>query len=341
MEALIANKLRLYESASFVVATEFDEFTLFQNKVNQVPLSTRSEIKFDQQFRFKQIAASNNYFLGLTISGEIIYWGREAYEHPQGQEHPIKVKPFGDNTNFLSVACSSHTCAAIDEHHRLYLFGNNRDNHLGLQSPFEKSYNVPIPVPFDEHLSYLQVALGEDHRVALTTEKDVYIWGKNSRYQLGVSDVCLEYYRPTRLALPGKARKVSCGDNHSAILMENNDLYFLGNTSKIASPVAGEVFNKQFVELRRVASNVVDVACWRYKTAFVTSYQAGNTPDHVYPYELERPKWLTIWDTTVFVGIEDYDAKKHGFENETLSTETKIGGAISALGLFGGNQTVR
>jgi hypothetical protein len=66
MEALIANKLRLYESASFVVATEFDEFTLFQNKVNQVPLSTRSEIKFDQQFRFKQIAASNNYFLGLT-----------------------------------------------------------------------------------------------------------------------------------------------------------------------------------------------------------------------------------------------------------------------------------
>lgn len=122
----------------------------------------------------------------------------------------------------------------------------------------------------------------------------MYIWGKNSRYQLGVSDVCLEYYRPTRLALPGKARKVSCGDNHSAILMgnlstkrirssylqfypaENNDLYFLGNTSKIASPVAGEVFNKQFVELRRVASNVVDVACWRYKTAFVTSYQAGK-----------------------------------------------------------------
>lgn len=37
------------------------------------------------------------------------------------------------------------------------------------------------------------------------------------------------------------------------------------------------------------------------------------------------------------MGIEDYDAKKHGFENETLSTETKIGGAISALGLFGGN----
>jgi hypothetical protein len=30
MEALIANKLRLYESASFVVATEFDEFTLFR-----------------------------------------------------------------------------------------------------------------------------------------------------------------------------------------------------------------------------------------------------------------------------------------------------------------------
>lgn len=58
---------------------------------------------------------------------------------------------------------------AAAEHHRLYLFGNNRDNHLGLQSPFEKSYNVPIPVPFDEHLSYLQVALGEDHRVALTS----------------------------------------------------------------------------------------------------------------------------------------------------------------------------
>jgi alpha-tubulin suppressor-like RCC1 family protein len=155
----------------FIIATEYDAFGLTRSGcLIHNPLANSMIELPDEQHRFQQIAASDNFFLGLTKKGEVIYWGRHHYAHPDGKTRPIKVEPYQGKCRFTQVACSSTTCAAIDDNGRLYFWGNNVNNRLRLNNIFEKEYCVYIPVLFSTGLLFSSIAVGNDHRIGITSK---------------------------------------------------------------------------------------------------------------------------------------------------------------------------
>ena len=80
-----------------------------------------------------------------------------------------------------------------------------------------------------ENIVFKDVCLGFDHALAITTEGELYGWGRNEEKQLGMSDT-KNYWSPTKIPYFENyyAREIKCGRYHSAVKVSPK-----GNRNKI------------------------------------------------------------------------------------------------------------
>lgn len=71
---------------------------------------------------------------------------------------------------------AKHT-GAVTEDGRLYMCGSNLHDKLGLEGITTGSKKTFKPVELLSHVKIKQVACGDYHTLALTTEGEVYAWG--------------------------------------------------------------------------------------------------------------------------------------------------------------------
>eukprot|EP00029_Vermamoeba_vermiformis_P008073 TRINITY_DN3676_c0_g1_i1.p1 TRINITY_DN3676_c0_g1~~TRINITY_DN3676_c0_g1_i1.p1 ORF type:complete len:979 (-),score=31.26 TRINITY_DN3676_c0_g1_i1:652-3588(-) len=264
LKAALEFKEWFVEDFSYVVMTENDAYVLSKKtkKVRHTALTNRSTIIFNDTFKFHQISASENFFVGLTDEGKIVYWGRQLYSNKEKQVEIAEVAPVNTSVRkFKQVTCSSTTCAAIDDRGRVFLWGDNADNRLRLDEPFSTMQHIYTPVLFPTDIPFAAVSVGIDHRFAISKCGDVYCWGKNTTCQLAIAVETRELFTPKFVVTPFKAQKVVCGDYHTAILLDNRELYLIGPT--------GHIHSREDFLLRKIAANVKDMACWGDSTAYI------------------------------------------------------------------------
>ncbi len=137
------------------------------------------------------------------------------------------------NIKVKFVACGNAHTAIIDQEGNTLMFGNNDYGQLGLGDT--KDRRTPTQIP---NLKANLANCGGNHTAIIDLENNVLTFGGNGYGQLGLGDttqipnikvVYREIITPTHIPNT-KAKLVSCGGAHTAIIdLENNVLTFGGN----------------------------------------------------------------------------------------------------------------
>lgn len=198
---------------------------------------------------------------GRLGHGDIIE--QEKRQAPMRVEH---LSMFGIVVE--GVACGAeHTAVRTD--HGLYTFGAGGFGQLGLGDTEQRT--APCVVSELRDQTVLKVACGHYHTFALTPT-GLWVWGWGQHGQLGLAR-CDDVTIPTQVrALDGmKAVQVAGGYCHSAVLLENGQVYTFG--SSVFGQLGHGNMSKQ-TEPRRVEFHTEDpvrlLACGAFQTLTVT-----------------------------------------------------------------------
>ena len=159
----------------------------------------------------------------------------------------------------------------VDENGFLYMGGNNSDGQLGIgeDSNDRKKFN-PI-----ERLKILpkvrQVSCGNGITGVITYKGEVYLWGwNNTGLLIDIPSQQGKYTRPplaspTKLTLPKKAIKISCGGGY-AVLLENNSIYYsmINAVAMKGGGTLDSVTSRGIVEI-----NAIDISAGNHVTAAI------------------------------------------------------------------------
>eukprot|EP00762_Andalucia_godoyi_P003710 ANDGO_08539.mRNA.1 Ultraviolet-B receptor UVR8 len=200
--------------------------------------------------RIRAVSCGAEHTCALSEAGLVLSWGAglgqlgHAFE---ASAHTPRVISTLNHSRIVSVACGSMHSACVDSSGKVWVWGRGVNGQLGLG---DKVNHQPTPACLDStpsHESFVQVACGMAHTLALTASGDVYAWGWGRGGQLGLGSE--DSVRAPKLieALRGRRiRAVAAGVNFSVALSDNSQVYFWGTmpcplNSNVAVSAAGNV----------------------------------------------------------------------------------------------------
>lgn len=185
----------------------------------------------------------------------------------------------------------------------VYTWGRGEDGQLGLGDTSDQ--DEPTYVDALRGVGVRQIACGSGHTVVLSTEGEVFTWGRGDDGRLGHGDNGWKYVPRITQSLAGQVvSMVTCGSYHTAAVTGNGDLYTWGGGmyGKLGhGDEAGHSTPKRVEALVGLA--VSQIACGSRHTAIITSSGAiytwgdkengvaghGDSEGHLYtPKLLER-----------------------------------------------------
>lgn len=187
-----------------------------------------------------QIAAGNDHTLALTTDGRLFAWGNNQYgQLGDGSNHdalyPVAVgltKKLA-NLRWAYVAAGRFHTLAITDDGRIYTWGSNRFGQLGEEH--DTQHNLPEPLALPQHLAierWTQVAAGDAHSVALSTDGHLIAWGNNCVGQLGNGSTTWQLspvaIAAPRSSAPARWTKVVSGGFHTLASTADGQLYAWG-----------------------------------------------------------------------------------------------------------------
>ena len=116
------------------------------------------------------------------------------------------------------IACGRYHTIVASESGNVYTFGCNSESQLGLgENANDSFYNSPQRLRSLEQQEWRALAAGSGHSCALSETGELYVWGVNDNYELGLPSV-KEQRTPRRVDLSAKIVYVSCGLYHTAVI---------------------------------------------------------------------------------------------------------------------------
>ncbi|XP_066910104.1 serine/threonine-protein kinase Nek8-like [Clytia hemisphaerica] len=178
--------------------------------------------------------------LGLTSYGRVVSWENSfattastASFNDQGSRANYNVlspKIIGDLTqsNIQQVCCGDKFVAVRSDQGILMTWGSGEDGCLGHGNTNDVSHARVVEDLVGSTVA--QISCGSAHMMALTTEQQVFVWGRGSHGNFGLND---RHNRcnPTNVPLPmdTKPRSVVCGTDCSFIITDKGAVYACGN----------------------------------------------------------------------------------------------------------------
>lgn len=135
--------------------------------------------------------------------------------------------------------------------------GNNKTHSLGLPT----QTNIVTPQRIAPLNNIIMVSAGIDHSLALDINGDVWGWGSNEYYKLGISEDFVE--RPIKLPLENII-KIACGEHISLAVDKNGGIWWAGD-------IIDDNIGPQF-KLISVVDNIIDISAGSYFGLILTSH---------------------------------------------------------------------
>jgi len=162
-----------------------------------------------------------------------------------------------DKENYIvSVKLGEYHTVALDLKGNVYSCGNNMNYQLGYDTQDEFYPEMKKIDAINAEIT--QIAVGENHNLALSTKGKVYGWGNNYNFQ--ISQIALSKTEPIVLQQFNEARmaQIAAGTSHSVALSTTGDIYVWGFNSDVriirglanrfSRIVAGEDFSMVLVD---------------------------------------------------------------------------------------------
>ncbi|XP_062906894.1 X-linked retinitis pigmentosa GTPase regulator [Mobula hypostoma] len=136
-----------------------------------------------------------------------------------------RVEYFRDKQKIKQLSAGSNISAALTEDGNLFMWGDNSEGQIGLDS--ESSVSLPHQVDVGKPVSW--VSCGYYHSALVTGDGQLYTFGESDNGKLGLSlDQPINHRIPQPVNnIPGKVIQVSCGGGHTVVLTEE-DVYAFG-----------------------------------------------------------------------------------------------------------------
>ncbi|XP_051871021.1 X-linked retinitis pigmentosa GTPase regulator-like isoform X2 [Pristis pectinata] len=206
------------------------------NNWGQLGLGTKNTmnkptcVKALKSERVKLAACGRNHTLVWTEQGNIYAAG----DNSEGQlglgdneERTVfqRVEFFTDKQKIKQLAAGSNISAALTEDGNLFMWGDNSEGQIGLDS--ESNVSLPHQVDVGKPISW--VSCGYYHSALVTGDGQLYTFGESDNGKLGLPlDQPINYRIPQPVNyISGKVIQVSCGGGHTIVLTEE-DVYAFG-----------------------------------------------------------------------------------------------------------------
>lgn len=127
---------------------------------------------------------------------------------------------------------------ALSKSGRVYSWGKANRGQLGRSIDADQDASA-AEILFATKGRATQIASGMHHGALLTTDHDVYIWGKNMALHDNRPKDALV---PERVqGLPNNVLQIACGSHHTAMLLEDGSVFAVGIASDEAVPILDPV----------------------------------------------------------------------------------------------------
>ena len=171
-----------------------------------------------------------------------------------------KVKPSVNTVNSTQVMLKADGT--------VWTYGLNANGELGIGNT-TSSDNLS-QVTFNNDVKIIEIAVGEKHIVALDENGNVWTWGANNNYQLGISNTNTIMTRPQMLNLGEKIVKIAAGYNQTFAITEENKLIAWGLNTNGELGI-GTTESKVLPRKVETMKNVLDVKAGKSHTVVVTT----------------------------------------------------------------------
>lgn len=183
----------------------------------------------------KNFAAGLSYGLHLSESGHVWTWGdnenRQLGVDQGPMELPLAHVPVRVNNlaNVDRIFAGYNTAFAIDKAGKLYGWGSNSKNQLGLNAAWNR--DIPTLMPINGH-QVVTIDSGQNHTAVLMADGSIYTFGNNNYGQLG-NGTTTDVATPQKLS-PGipKAIAIHCGRYSTYVLTSDGKVYSFGRNNR-------------------------------------------------------------------------------------------------------------
>ena len=159
------------------------------------------EVPFFHDKIVTKVYAKEGKSYAITSNGKVYAWGLNLKkELGLGKKTETYIKTpqevtIPDNRVVSRLALGEHHTLALTEDGKLYAWGKNKDGRLGIVTYFfmnmfrktDRSFKyTATEIPFFQDKEVIDIAAGQEHSLAMTSDGKVYSWGCNSFGQLGL-----------------------------------------------------------------------------------------------------------------------------------------------------------
>lgn len=149
-------------------------------------------------------------------------------------DYPVQI-PALSGKGIKKITCGKRHTLALTESGCIFSFGEDSYGQLGQSSMRDSSRYLRTPKLIRDSLEGVRVvdiATGDSHAAAVTSNGRVYVWGLGSDGQIGNGTTEFKNYSPVlnhHLELAGvRAISVACGGGHTVVLDDKGKLWAFG-----------------------------------------------------------------------------------------------------------------
>ncbi|KAI9114413.1 hypothetical protein K1719_014641 [Acacia pycnantha] len=254
------------------------------------------------------ISAGASHSVALLSGNVVCSWGRGedgqlGHGDAEDRLFPTQLSSL-DGLEIVSITCGAdHTIAYSESRMEVFSWGWGDFGRLGHGN--SSDLFTPLPIKALQGLRIKQIACGDSHCLAVTTEGEVQSWGRNQNGQLGLGtteDSLVPQKIQTFQGLPIKM--VAAGAEHSVAVTEHGELFGWG-WGRYGNLGLGDRSDRLFPEkvssVHLKGDKMVTVACgWRHTISVSSSgglytygwskygqLGHGDFEDHLVPHNLQ------------------------------------------------------
>lgn len=185
-------------------------------------------VKIGNATSWVMIAAGARHSLALQKDGTLWAWGRN-FEGQLGDGKnadllvPTKI---GADKDWRFIAAGALHSLARKNDDRLYVWGSNQYGQLGVETP---DGVARTPTLLDASTTWMAVAAGERHTLAIRSDGTLFSWGDNLSGQLGTTGASRQY--PAAVGTGTDWIAVAAGGQHSLALRKDGTLWAWGDNT--------------------------------------------------------------------------------------------------------------
>ncbi|MBQ3472389.1 MAG: hypothetical protein IJH17_08585, partial [Clostridia bacterium] len=169
---------------------------------------------YDGHYFQPKVSAGTNHTMTVRHDGTIWGFGANEYGQLGTTDNVSSDRPqiaITLDTFFTDVAAGLDHSIALDSEGNIWTTGNNDKGQLGTTGS-ARNYFDKITIDKEDDEKFVAVSAGEGFSLALSNLGNVYVWGDNSRGQIGLGDT-EQTSTPTRLTIT-QVREISAGKEH-------------------------------------------------------------------------------------------------------------------------------